>query len=119
MPARTLATILFYLHNKEITGTSAKKLLSIVSRRGNNTDVDAVIVEENMRTQQLSSDQYKELASQIITQHPNQVKSVQKGQTGKLKFLIGQMMRTGGASMEAAKAEHALRGLLDLGENQQ
>ena len=108
VPAKSLATILVRLHDNQITRTSAKRLLAIVFE-GSGEDVDFIIKEESMTIQHFSEDEYRKMARSVIRAHPDKVDQIRLGQTGKIKFCVGQMMRTGHGNVDALKAEAALK----------
>lgn len=113
---RKLAWILGNLMSKTITGSSAKQILKLIFD-GDNREVGDIIREDGLLYRPLSEQEYAELAMNVMTQHDDKVKQIrEKGQTGKLMFLVGQMMRAGeGGRVEAKTAESALRRLI-LGE---
>lgn len=117
VPSAKLARILARLVSKRITGNSAKKVLKLIFD-GDRREVDTIIQEEGLAYRPLSVDEYTDLASQVMEQHHDKVKQIQeKGQTGKLMFLVGQMMRAGKEGrVDAKKAESVLRQLI-LGDS--
>jgi aspartyl-tRNA(Asn)/glutamyl-tRNA(Gln) amidotransferase subunit B len=108
-----IAWILAYLMSKRITGSSAKQILKLVFD-GGGREVGAIVREEGLVFTPLSEDEYTKLAMDIMTQHSDKVKQIrEKKQTGKLMFLVGQMMRAGEEGrVEARKAEMVLRRLV-------
>ncbi|MCJ1402885.1 hypothetical protein MMC11_006106 [Xylographa trunciseda] len=115
-PVPALGSIISNLLQDRITGRTAKLLLSMVFD-GDRRDIDAIITEENLRLETLSSEQYDAMAQKLLSENPEMVAKIQgKGQIGKLQFFIGQMMRIGGGKVEARKAEGVLRRLLQLDE---
>jgi aspartyl-tRNA(Asn)/glutamyl-tRNA(Gln) amidotransferase subunit B len=108
-----LAWILVHLMSERITGTSAKQILKLVFN-GDQREVGAIIQEDGLIYRSLSEDEYTELATSVMTEHNHVVHQVRnKGQMGKLMFLVGQMMRAGEEGrVEAKKAELALRRLI-------
>jgi aspartyl-tRNA(Asn)/glutamyl-tRNA(Gln) amidotransferase subunit B len=108
-----LAWILVHLMSKRITGTSAKQILKLIFN-GDEREVGAIIQEDGLIYKPLSEDEYTRLATSVMTEHSHEVKRIRdKGQTGKLMFLVGQMMRRGGEGrVEAKKAESVLRRLI-------
>ena len=67
-----------------------------------------------MTIQHLSEEEYRQMARSVLEQHPDMVHQIKSGQKGKMKFLVGQMMRTGHGSVVALKAEAALNAELAL-----
>ena len=112
VPADSLATILVRLHNNRITGTSAKRLLGLVFN-SNNQNIDSLIETEGMAIQHLSDAEYQEMARALTCEHPQKVAQIRKGQVGKIKFFVGLMMKMGEGRVDAVKAEHALRAVMD------
>lgn len=113
IPAASFAILLVRLHKDEITGTSAKRLLGIIFD-DNDKHVDTIIETEGMTIQHLSEVEYRQMARSVLKQHPDKVHQIMSGQKGKMKFLVGQMMRTGHGSVVALKAEAALNAELAL-----
>ena len=113
VPPTKLAWILASLMSKTITGSSAKQILKLIFN-GDVREVVAIIREEGLAYRPLSEEDYTKLANSIIQQHGDKVKQIQeKGQMGKLMFLVGQMMRAGKEGrVEAKMAESVLRRLI-------
>ncbi|KAK5105534.1 hypothetical protein LTS08_001811 [Lithohypha guttulata] len=99
----------------QLTGPSAKKLLRILFA-GEKEPVSVIAERENLLFQSMNDQEYVELANRVIQDHPEEVEIVQKNSKqaqGKLKFLLGQMMRHGDRNrMEAQRAEKTLRSIL-------
>ena len=113
VPAESLASILEHLFAGQITGTSAKRLLAIVFH-GDKRDIDSIIKAEGMAARHLSESEYQDMAKILMNDHPQKVAQIQKGQVGKLKFFVGQMMKIGEGNVDAVKAEDALKVMLKL-----
>jgi len=113
VPPGKLAWILANLISKRITGSSAKHVLKQLFE-GDRREVGAIIRQDGLVYKPLSEDEFTELAMTVITQHDDKVKQIrEKGQIGKLMFLVGQMMRIGEEGrVEAKKAESVLRRLI-------
>lgn len=113
VPSGKLAQILAAIINKKITGSSAKQVLKQIVV-GDGRDVDAIIREDGLMFRPLSENEYRQLASTIIAKHDDKMKQIRdKGQTGKLMFLVGQMMRAGEEGrVEAKRAESVLRRII-------
>jgi aspartyl-tRNA(Asn)/glutamyl-tRNA(Gln) amidotransferase subunit B len=113
VPPTKLAWILANLVSKQITGSSAKHVLKQVFD-GDKRVVGAIIREDGLLFRLLSEDDYIKLATTVMSQHDDKVKEIrEKGKTGKLMFLVGQMMRAGEEGrVEAKKAENTLRRLV-------
>lgn len=109
-----MVQILSNLDRGQITGTTAKRLLSMVFD-GDERAVGTIIEQENLRLQPLSRDEYLAMAQDLIAENETKVKQIQqKKQLGKLQFFVGQMMRRGEGKVEAGKAEKVLKELLGL-----
>lgn len=114
VPAEALASIIRNLLGSRITGRTAKQLLSMVFE-GDPRTVHTIIDEENLRLHPLTAEEYQGMAETVISENSQMAEKVKKGQTGKLQFFVGQMMRQGEGRVEAVKAEAILRQLLGLG----
>ena len=109
-----MVQILSNLDKGQITGTTAKRLLSMVFY-GDQRSIDVIIEEENLRFQPLPRSEYLSMARDLIDENQDKVKHIQqKKQLGKLQFFVGQMMQRGEGKVEASKAESVLRELLGL-----
>ena len=107
-----MVEILSNLSSNHITGTTAKRLLATVFD-GDRRDIDIIIEDENLALQHLSQAEYLAMARDLMGQNPDKVKQIQeKGQMGKLKWFVGEMMRQGEGKVAAIKAEAALKELL-------
>jgi len=113
VPARSLAEIMHLQGENKITGTSAKHVLKLVydDPRQN---VDEIVQKEGLLFVAMSEAEYKGLATKVIGDHPQHVQDIrEKKKLGKIKFLVGQMMREGDRGrMQAVHAESVLRRLL-------
>lgn len=109
-----MASIIENLMADRITGRTAKQLLTMVFN-GELRDIDTIIEAENMELVRLAREVYLALAQDLILEHSEMVRQIkQKGQVGKVKWFVGQMMRQGEGKVEAARAEAILRELLGL-----
>lgn len=117
VPARSLADLLDHLHQKRITGPTAKQVLSAVFG-GDRRPMPQLLEEDQLLLRPLSRQEYLALAESVIAQNPQMVQQIQqKNQLGKLGWFVGQMMRTGEKGrVEAPKAEEVLRELI-LGQS--
>lgn len=113
VPPAKLALILANLMSRAITGSSARQVLKRVFD-GDEREVDVIIRNEGLVYSPLSQDDYNHLAMTVMAQHDDKVKLIrEKGQTGKLMFLVGQMMRAGEEGrLDAKRAESILRHLI-------
>lgn len=109
VPASQMAHLLLRLVNKTITGRSAKKILRMLFE-GDKRSVVQIVQEEGLFFRPLRDDEYDLLAEKVLAQSPEQVAAVQRGEMGKLMFLVGQMMRQGEQGrMDAQEVERVLR----------
>ncbi|MCJ1477117.1 hypothetical protein MMC13_005788 [Lambiella insularis] len=114
VPAQAFASILESVLGNRITGTTAKKILSMVFD-GDRRAVDAIIEEEGLAFEALTTDEYEALAQRLLAEHPGMVEQIRvKRQVGKLQFFVGQMVRAGGGKVEAKKAEAVFKRLLGI-----
>ena len=113
VPAKKLSDIIAELHRNELTTISAKTVLKNLFE-GDERSIGAIVDAEGLRFNPLSSDEYRALAEQVVRQFPDHVRDiVEKGKQGKVKFLLGQMMRAADKGrVEASAAEQSLRARL-------
>jgi aspartyl-tRNA(Asn)/glutamyl-tRNA(Gln) amidotransferase subunit B len=111
--AGILADILDQLIHNKITGSTAKQILKMAFE-GDKRSVDRIITEDGLALRPLSDEEYEGLAKEVMEGSPDVVGQIrEKGRTGKLMFLVGQMMRQGEEGrVEAQKAEKMLRQLV-------
>ncbi|OCT47769.1 Glutamyl-tRNA(Gln) amidotransferase subunit B, mitochondrial [Cladophialophora carrionii] len=111
--SRTMADLIYRLKANEITGVSAKLILKLIYN-GDKRSVSGIIIQEDLRFSEMSSESYEEIAKDIIGKYPQHVNDiVEKGKIGKLQFLMGQMMRhPRKGDMRAPIAEETLRRLI-------
>lgn len=110
---KELASILKNLHEGRISGKSAKEILSLVFN-GDQRRVKEIITENGLEVQQLSEKLYNSTAKSLIEQHPEMAAKVRAGESGKLQWFVGQMLRQSKGRMEAGKAINALKHSLGL-----
>ena len=115
VPAPQLASIVLHLLRKEVTGRTAKALLSMVFA-GDARAVEQIVQEENLLLRPLSEEEYRQLAQSLIDENPKMVEAVQKGQMGKVMWFVGQMMRAEEGRVEAKKAEDVVKRLLNMAD---
>jgi aspartyl-tRNA(Asn)/glutamyl-tRNA(Gln) amidotransferase subunit B len=108
-----LADIVDQLIHNHITGRTAKQILKMAFE-GDQRSVERVIEAEGLAFRPLSEAEYEVLAKEVMDNNPDIVQQIrEKGRTGKLMFLVGQMMRQGeDGRIEAQKAEKMLRELV-------
>ena len=108
-----MADILLALIQKRITGQSAKKILQICYGGSHRSDhVETIIKEEDLELQRLSDEDYRTMAQYLIDANHQMAEKVRKGESGKLMWFVGQMMRQGKGSAEAHRAKAVLEELL-------
>lgn len=110
-----LSSIITHLLRKQITGRTAKLLLSM-KFLGDERPVEKIITEENMLLRPLSQQEYTDMAQALLEEKADVVKEiVEKGRHQKVKWFVGQMMARGAeGTVEPATAEAVLRELLHL-----
>ena len=83
------------LLRNEITGHSAKRVLAILFTKSEKS-VQEIVKDENLLLQSLPSEYYVRLAESVIEQHKSVAESAKlEGASGKVMFLVGQMIRKG------------------------
>jgi aspartyl-tRNA(Asn)/glutamyl-tRNA(Gln) amidotransferase subunit B len=110
-----LASIISLVLRKQVTGRTAKTLLTL-KYDGDARTVEQIVNDEDLMLHPLTPEQYKELAQQLIDEKPDMVSDiVEKGQVKKVKWFVGQMMARGSeGSVEPGTAEQVIRELLGL-----
>jgi aspartyl-tRNA(Asn)/glutamyl-tRNA(Gln) amidotransferase subunit B len=110
VPSDHMGDIVGYLEQKKITQASAKQLLRMVFE-GERAPVSQLVEKHGFMFVPMSTEEYVALVDSVTTEHADAVRDIQeKGKHGKIKFLLGQMMRQGKkGSVEAAVAEAHLR----------
>ncbi|EXJ95757.1 aspartyl-tRNA(Asn)/glutamyl-tRNA (Gln) amidotransferase subunit B [Capronia coronata CBS 617.96] len=117
VPFDAMAEIVHRLREKQITGASAKLILKLVFN-GDRRPVSQIVRQEELAFSEMSADEYDTIAREIVEKFPQHVKDiVEKGKTGKLQFLMGQMMRhPRRGDMRAPDVEKALRQVIFQGK---
>ncbi|KAI9801221.1 MAG: hypothetical protein M1825_003495 [Sarcosagium campestre] len=115
VPEESMAGIITHLLARLITGKSAKQILYMVFS-GDGRSVADIIDQDGLRLTTMSEAAYDELVAAVMEKHRDIVEQIQiKGKMGKIKFLVGQVMRQAkDGSVEAAKVEETLRRLLKI-----
>ncbi|KAI9722908.1 MAG: hypothetical protein M1812_001356 [Candelaria pacifica] len=89
------ASLLCSLLRKEITGRTAKHIISLLFQGDQRTVLD-IIEGERLRLIPLNDNEYQQLAQNVLAEHPDIVEQiVKKQQVQKIQFFVGQMMREG------------------------
>ena len=107
----SMAAIVVCLVRRKITGKTAQRLLDM-KFGGDGRHVEQIIRDESLEFVPLSEDEYSSLASLVTSEHPKVVEQVRQSpkNKGKIMFLVGQLIRRGGADkVEAQMAERILR----------
>ena len=118
VPPAHLSSILAHLLTKQITGRTAKLLLTTIfdEDMDSPSTPESIIQARDLLLRPLSEGEYEELAKQLLEERKEVVRDiVEKGQVKKVKWLVGQMMgrgREGG--VEPERAEGVVRRLLGL-----
>lgn len=115
VPADQLATIVTHILRKEITGSTAKRLL-LMKFEGDMRSVEEIITDEDLFLRPLTHDEYLRLAQSLVEEKADMANEiVKKQQLGKIKWFVGQMMaRSAEGTVEPATAETVLREVLHL-----
>lgn len=115
VPSDQLASIIVHLLRKQITGRTAKLLLSM-KFEGDSRSIEQIIADEDMLLRPLSRQEYVTMAQKLLEEKPDVVKDiVEKGRPQKVMFFVGQMMARGAeGTVEPGTAEEVLRELLHL-----
>lgn len=110
-----LAVIIALLLRKQITGRTAKSLLSM-KFEGDSRAIDQIVADDNLLLRPLSRDEYDALAEQLLQEKADIVRDIiEKQQYKKLKWFVGQMIsRSGEGTVEPEMAEAVLREALNL-----
>ncbi|KAF2487106.1 GatB/GatE catalytic domain-containing protein [Neohortaea acidophila] len=117
--AAELADLLSHLHTKQITSRTAKQLLRTIHELPPTVErpsVEQLIDEGGLRLRPLSEEGYVALAESVLSESPQVVAAVkEKGQKGKVMWLVGQMMRLGEeGTVEPQKAKEVMQKLLGI-----
>lgn len=117
VPCDVMAEIIHRLREKQITGASAKQILKLVFN-GDKRPISQIVRQEELAFSEMSAEEYQTIAKEIVGKFPQHVKDiVEKGKTGKLQFLMGQMMRHARrGDMRAPEVEKALRQVIYAGK---
>lgn len=115
VPSDQLAAIVAHVLRKQITGRTAKLVLSM-KFDGDPRSVELIITDEDMLLRPLSREEYLALARELLDEKKEMVRDiVEKQQVQKVKWFVGQMMaRAAEGTVEPAAAEAVLRELLRL-----
>ncbi|RMZ87283.1 hypothetical protein DV736_g5495, partial [Chaetothyriales sp. CBS 134916] len=110
VPAEQLAHIILLQQRGEITHVSAKQVLKMVFD-GDARDISDLVREEGLFFVAMSNEEYVALAERVIEAYPDHVRDIREGgKHGKIKFLLGQMMRQAEkGKIQATIAEEVLR----------
>lgn len=114
-----LAALLTHLFADTITARSAKALLAQLhtaapaAEAAPRQTVEELIDAGNYRVQPLSEEEYTRLAQEVVDSNPKMAAQVrEKGETGKVMWYVGQMIRAGNGSVQPQKAQKAVEALL-------
>ncbi|EXJ89860.1 aspartyl-tRNA(Asn)/glutamyl-tRNA (Gln) amidotransferase subunit B [Capronia epimyces CBS 606.96] len=118
VPFDKIAEIIHRVREKQITGASAKLILKLVFN-GDSRPISQIVRQEELAFSEMSAEEYQAIAKEIVEKFPKHVKDiVEKGKTGKLQFLMGQMMRhPRKGDMRAPEVEQALRQVIFAGKS--
>lgn len=115
VPADQLASIIAHVLRKEVTSSTAKRLLGM-KFEGDARPVEQIVADEDLFLRPLTREEYLRLAKDLVREKEAMAKDiVEKQQLGKIKWFVGQMMaRSAEGTVEPATAEGVLRELLHL-----
>lgn len=112
-----MADLISMRMGNELLGTASKRLLEIMVKGDKGSAAD-IAEREYLLFRPITSVEYDLLATKVIQANPEEAEMVRQGHkraSGKLKFLLGQMLQLGDRSrMEAQRAEKVLRAKLGL-----
>lgn len=110
VPDHQLASIIHQVHQKKLTTTSAKEVLKLVFE-GDQRPVKDIVEAEGLAFNAMTEDDYLTLVDQVLEEYPTHVKDiVEGGKHGKVKFLLGQVMRKADKGrVQAQVAEECLK----------
>ncbi|KAF2808086.1 Asp-tRNAAsn/Glu-tRNAGln amidotransferase B subunit [Mytilinidion resinicola] len=113
--SQNLTSIISQLLRRQITGRTAKLLIATIFH-GDQRTVNQIIEEENMTLRPMSREDYLATAKALLSENPDVVQAIkEKGQHGKIMFLVGQMVRRSEeGTVEAKTAESILKELLEI-----
>ncbi|RMZ78886.1 hypothetical protein DV738_g3561, partial [Chaetothyriales sp. CBS 135597] len=113
VPSERLAHIILLELRGEITHVSAKQVLKMVFD-GDTRKIQDLVHEEGLIFVAMSNKEYEKLAAWVIEAYPDHVHDIREGgKHGKIKFLLGQMMRQAEkGKIQATRAEEVLRAQL-------
>lgn len=113
--AEQLASVITHLLRKQITGSTAKRLLSM-KFDADPRPVEQIIAEEDLYLRPLTHEEYLRLAQLLVEEKATMARDiVDKQQLGKIKWFVGQMIaRSAEGTVEPATAEAVLREVLHL-----
>ncbi|MCJ1308687.1 hypothetical protein MMC25_002341 [Agyrium rufum] len=122
LPPSTLSLLVHTLAQSRITSPTAKYLLSQLSLPEETRTLDQIIKEEDLALEMLSDDEYEKLATDLVDKNEEMAGKVRKdwkgGKTksaeGKMRWFVGQMVKSGGGKVEAKRAEGLLRKVLGM-----
>ncbi|KAK5092268.1 hypothetical protein LTR24_005405 [Lithohypha guttulata] len=110
--SQQMADLVSLQAQNKLTGPSAKRLLRILFD-GDKRSVAEIAEEENLLFMPMTDEEYDALADAVIEANSSEADVVRqngKQAKGKLKFLLGQMMRQGDRNrIEAQRAERILQ----------
>lgn len=116
VPSAQLASVIAHLLRRQITGRTAKQLLSSLFNSTDTRSVAHIVRDENLLLRPMVRDEYVALARELLDANPDMVRAVkEKGQRGKIGWFVGQMVRRGEEGrVEAGRAEEVVRELLGV-----
>jgi len=117
VPDAELAQLLYHLHMKQITGKVAKEVLMALYLGDLEGGVLKSIEEHDLWFKELSAQEYEDLIDEVLIGEDERIQQFIEADEihpGKLKFLVGKMMRTGATErVDPATGEQVLRARIE------
>jgi len=115
VPADQLASIVAHILRRQVTGSTAKRLL-LMKFEGDDRSVGQIVTDEDLFLRPLTHNEYLDIAQSLVQEKADMANDiVDKQQLGKIKWFVGQMMaRSAEGTVEPATAEAVLREVLHL-----
>ncbi|QDS71751.1 hypothetical protein FKW77_009020 [Venturia effusa] len=114
----SLAAIISKVLQKKVSHDSGKKIMAMIFA-GDERRVSIIAKENKMIMQDISEDIYTQTAETLVRDNPEMAKAIkEKGQTGKMMWFVGQMMKritqqTGQGGVKPELAKKAIAKALD------
>ena len=80
--------------------------------RGDKREIELIIDEGDMSLREVSREDYVAMAKALIEANPIMAQKVRRGESGKLMWFVGQMVKEARGNIEAEKAKFVLEDIL-------